>query len=229
LGIKVAHFNNKIENYIYMRTHVAPYGSATQQVNYMAYVNNIEDTKLRGNEYSLDYTVNNFYFNAAYTKMMADNEFCSVSRLGGVVQRTSTVKQYPNQLFSPYVAGAVWDEEVAADCSDAVWGHSAVIPNDRGSLTLGSRWFDDRLDIGMRVRYSPDMGYLELQKFENSQHGSPYTLYDLYGFWQFDEGMRFYVTADNVMNQAYVTAAAATVGQTAGRGRTLVVGFEYRL
>ncbi|HEN3619211.1 TPA: TonB-dependent receptor, partial [Yersinia enterocolitica] len=42
------------------------------------------------------------------------------------------------------------------DCGSAryLFGSSAYLPDDRGSLTLGGRMFDNKLDLGTVIRYN---------------------------------------------------------------------------
>ncbi|MFN2944743.1 hypothetical protein, partial [Escherichia coli] len=69
--------------------------------------------------------------------------------LGGVTQ---TVKGSGRR---PPVIDMRPDERAnaATHCS-AVLGSAEHMPMDRGSLTLGMRFFDRRLDVGARARYS---------------------------------------------------------------------------
>jgi outer membrane receptor protein involved in Fe transport len=70
-------------------------------------------------------------------------------------------------------------------------------------MTLGSRWFGERVDIGLRIRYNPENGQSETQSTIGRTTGTKYTLVDLYGFWQLDEALRLSLTVDNLHDDAY--------------------------
>ena len=127
-----------------------PPGYGMAGIGNSAYVNNLDSTRFRGVEYQLDYDAGLAYGQLSYTHMIGSNDFCSKTAwLGGVTQ---TVKGSGRR---PPVIDMRPDEQAnaATHCS-AVLGSAEHMPMDRGSLTLGMRFFDRRLDVGARARYS---------------------------------------------------------------------------
>ena len=148
LGLKVAYFDTRVDDFIFMGMGMQPPGCGMAGIGNSAYVNNLDSTRFRGVEYQLDYDAGLAYGQLSYTHMIGSNDFCSKTAwLGGVTQ---TVKGSGRR---PPVIDMRPDEQAnaATHCS-AVLGSAEHMPMDRGSLTLGMRFFDRRLDVGARAR-----------------------------------------------------------------------------
>ena len=106
-----------------------------------------------------------------------------------------------------------------------------TLPDDFATLDLGTRFFEQRLTLGGRLRYTGD----SIQAFFDKQQSSKrpaYTLVDLYGSWKVSDNFRAFFSVENLMNKSYWTANSGTSdifsGITNGRGRTVIVGATAR-
>ncbi|OLF52111.1 TonB-dependent receptor [Pseudomonas chlororaphis] len=229
LGIKVAYFDTRVEDFIFMNMGVQPPGYGMAGIGNSAYVNNLQDTRFKGVEYQLDYDAGRAYGQLAYTHMIGSNDFCSKTAwLGGVTQtvKNSTAGRAP-------VVGMRPDEQAnnASHCS-AILGSAEHMPMDRGTLTLGARFFERKLDIGARARYSA--GYSE--GGSNNQPISSvypadwksYTVYDLYGSYRATDELTLRLAMENVTDRAYLVPMGDVLAFTLGRGRTVQGTLEYQ-
>lgn len=228
LGLKVAYFDTRVDDFIFMGMGMRPPGYGMAGIGNSAYVNNLDSTRFRGVEYQLDYDAGLAYGQLSYTHMIGSNDFCSKTAwLGGVTQ---TVKGSGRR---PPVIDMRPDEQAnaATHCS-AVLGSAEHMPMDRGSLTLGMRFFDRRLDVGARARYSE--GYSVAGGATVSQAGvypadwKEYTVYDLYGSYRVSDELTLRLAMENVTDRAYLVPLGDVLAFTLGRGRTLQGTLEYQ-
>lgn len=228
LGLKVAYFDTRVDDFIFMGMGMQPPGYGMAGIGNSAYVNNLDSTRFRGVEYQLDYDAGLAYGQLSYTHMIGSNDFCSKTAwLGGVTQ---TVKGSGRR---PPVIDMRPDEQAnaATHCS-AVLGSAEHMPMDRGSLTLGMRFFDRRLDVGARARYSE--GYSVAGGATVSQAGvypadwKEYTVYDLYGSYRVSDELTLRLAMENVTDRAYLVPLGDVLAFTLGRGRTLQGTLEYQ-
>lgn len=229
LGAKVAYFDTRVDDFIFMTMGVRPPGYGMASIGNSAYVNNLEQTRFRGVEYQLDYDAGGAYGQLAYTHMIGANNFCSKTAwLGGV---TDPVKNAPGR--TGIVIGMAPNEAANGytHCS-AILGSAEHMPMDRGTLTLGARFFDRRLDIGGRARYSAGFAQQhEANKGISSVYPAdwkPYTVYDLYGSYRATDDLTLRLAMENVGNRAYLVPLGDVLSFTLGRGRTLQGTVEYR-
>nr|BFD44527.1 heme uptake receptor HasR [Pseudomonas sp. FFPRI_1] len=229
LGIKVAYFDTRVEDFIFMNMGVQPPGYGMAGIGNSAYVNNLRDTRFKGVEYQLDYDAGRAYGQLAYTHMIGSNDFCSKTAwLGGVTQtvKNSTAGRAP-------VVGMRPDTQAnnASHCS-AILGSAEHMPMDRGTLTLGARFFERKLDIGARARYSA--GYSEGGSNTRTTTSvypadwKPYTVYDLYGSYRATDELTLRLAMENVTDRAYLVPMGDVLAFTLGRGRTLQGTVEYQ-
>ncbi|MBP5077801.1 TonB-dependent hemoglobin/transferrin/lactoferrin family receptor [Pseudomonas chlororaphis] len=229
LGIKVAYFDTRVEDFIFMNMGMQPPGYGMAGIGNSAYVNNLQDTRFKGVEYQLDYDAGRAYGQLAYTHMIGSNDFCSKTAwLGGVTQtvKNSTAGRAP-------VVGMRPDEQAnsASHCS-AILGSAEHMPMDRGTLTLGARFFERKLDIGARARYSA--GYSEGGSNTRTTTSvypadwKSYTVYDLYGSYRATEELTLRLAMENVTDRAYLVPMGDVLAFTLGRGRTLQGTLEYQ-
>ncbi|TBV06090.1 TonB-dependent receptor [Stutzerimonas kirkiae] len=104
----------------------------------------------------------------------------------------------------------------------------------RGSLTLGRRWFDRRLDAGLIVRYNRG---LRDDSTLNSPGGTgafyvadwpEYARVDLYASYRLSSHLKLSASVENVGNRAYIVGYGDSISYTLGRDRTVQGALEYR-
>ncbi|MEQ9886640.1 TonB-dependent receptor [Pectobacterium zantedeschiae] len=226
---KVSYFDTKISNYINMEIgRIKPGVYTGAGSGNAAYVNNLVKTRFRGIEYQLNYDTGRFYADLTYTRMIGQNDFCSnPAWLGGVVIREGGRNNYyatPYDQVNNYV-----------QCNyGTVFSSSSYMPSDRGSLTIGTRAFDRKLDAGAVIRYN--RGYQD-RSAVNQAGGTgnfyvadwpKYTLFDLYASYQVTNNLKVSGAIENVTNRAYIVSYGDSISYTLGRGRTIQGGIEYR-
>jgi hemoglobin/transferrin/lactoferrin receptor protein len=104
------------------------------------------------------------------------------------------------------------------------------LPDDYATLDAGLRFFEQRLTLGGRIRYTGDSVQAYLDE-ENSVDRPSYTLVDFYGSFKVTENAKLFFTVDNVLDRSYFSAVAGTssVQDIAnGRGRTIMIGATTR-
>ncbi|WP_118129427.1 TonB-dependent receptor [Pseudomonas abyssi] len=242
LGIKVAYFDNRIDNFSYMDVNVDVPGltAANTSMGRSAYQNNLEETRFRGVEYNLDYDAGSFYSRLSYTHMIGSNDFCSNQFYLGGAQELVQVGTRPGFIqVGPIqipVQLPVYDAQPNDELNNfvqcnQVMGSASYMPADRGALTLGMRFLDNRLDVGGRVRYSEGNGanlntptYSQLEQALWPQ----YQVYDLYASYWVTDQLNIAASMENVSDQAYFVAMGDVNNLSLARGRTLSGMLEFR-
>lgn len=227
LGIKVSYFDTRIDNYTFLGIGLQRPGIGLPNLSTSAYVNDLTSTRFRGVEYQFDYDAGAYYSNFTYTHMIGENQYCKKEAwLGGTLLGVDGTGRRP-----PKVAHIPNEAADASVKCGGIMGTSEHMPMDRGSLTLGSRWFDKRLDIGLRARYSE--GYaLEPGDTDAVEQVYPadwkaYTVYDLYGSYKATDALTLRLALDNFTDRAYLVPLGDVLAFTLGRGRTLQGTVEY--
>ena len=104
------------------------------------------------------------------------------------------------------------------------------LPDDYATLDAGLRFFEQRLTLGGRIRYTGDSVQAYVDE-ENSIERPSSTLFDLYGSFKVTENASLFFNVDNLLDRNYFSAVAgtSTVGDIAnGRGRTIMIGATTR-
>ncbi|WP_025858931.1 TonB-dependent receptor [Pseudomonas sp. CHM02] len=230
VGMKVSYFNTRVDDFSYMALGVQPPGYGIANIGNAAYVNNLETTRFRGLEYQLDYDAGFAYGQFNYTRMLGSNKFCSKTAwLGGVTKiQKGPGSRAPVDAMVPDAAA-----NAAQSCS-AILGSSEHMPMDRGTATLGARFFERRLDLGVRARYSGGYYVKGGVGVTTSQTGvypadwKPYTVYDLYSSYRATDQLTLRLAMENVTDRAYLVPLGDVLAFTLGRGRTLQGTVEYQ-
>ncbi|MEN0105122.1 MAG: TonB-dependent hemoglobin/transferrin/lactoferrin family receptor [Pseudomonas sp.] len=227
LGVKVSYFDTRIDNYMFLGIGLQRPGVGIESLGTTAYVNDLTSTRFRGVEYQLDYDAGAYYSNFTYTHMIGENEYCkNTAWLGGALTPVNGTGRRPPVIG--YVPNA--DANAAVKCG-GIMGTSEHMPMDRGSLTLGTRWFDKDLDIGLRARYSEgyslDPGDTAAVEQVYPADWKTYTVYDLYGSYKATDSLTLRVALDNFTDRAYLVPLGDVLAFTLGRGRTLQGTVEY--
>ncbi|MEH0832484.1 TonB-dependent receptor [Pectobacterium cacticida] len=220
LNIKVVYFDTKIDNFIHNSIGKRKPGLSQRNLADTAYVNNLNKTRFRGFEYTANYDTGLIYGELSWTHMIGQNKFCSpVSWLGGSTQLGRNKDR-------------LWDEIPIADgditqCNN-IMGNAEHIPADRGSLTLGLRLLDKKLNIGARARHSSKISEHEFSGYAYSPEWRSYTLYDIFAIYKATENITLNASVENLTNKAYLVSFGDVFSNTLGKGRTFQGGFEYR-
>lgn len=230
VGVKVSYFNTRVDDFSYMALGVQPPGYGIANIGNAAYVNNLETTRFRGLEYQLDYDAGFAYGQVNYTRMLGSNKFCSnTAWLGGVTK----IQSRPGNR-SPVDAMVPDNVANAAVGCNAILGSSEHMPMDRGTATLGARFFERKLDVGVRARYSAGYYVKGGVGVTTSQTGvypadwKPYTVYDLYSSYRATDQLTLRLAMENVTDRAYLVPLGDVLAFTLGRGRTLQGTVEYQ-
>lgn len=227
LGIKVSYFDTRIDNYTFLGIGLWRPGYGISSLSTSAYVNDLTSTRFRGVEYQLDYDAGGYYSTFTYTHMIGENQYCKKDAwLGGVL---STVTGSGRR---PPIIGMVPNEGAnALESCGGIMGTAEHMPMDRGSLTLGTRLFNNTLDIGARARYSQgyalDAGDAAAVEQVYPADWKAYTVYDLYGSYKATDALTLRLALDNVTDRAYLVPLGDVLAFTLGRGRTLQGTVEY--
>jgi hemoglobin/transferrin/lactoferrin receptor protein len=106
-----------------------------------------------------------------------------------------------------------------------------TLPDDFGTLDVGTRFLEEKLTLGGRVRYVGDSIQAYMTE-EQSLERPSYTLVDLYGSYKISKNFETFFTVENLFDKAYWTANTGTgdilSGITNGRGRTIMLGATAR-
>ncbi|MEC5344549.1 TonB-dependent hemoglobin/transferrin/lactoferrin family receptor [Brenneria populi] len=223
LVAKMSYFDTKVSNYISLVDDRRKPGYNGQSISNAVFQNNLLKSRFRGLEYQLNYDAGFVYLDATYTHMIGKNDFCAKTAwLGGV---TTTSGTYNNWTSRPYDEA---NNYIQCD-NTAVFSNSAFLPGDRGSVTLGGRAFDRKLDMGITMRFAP--GYQDTSVPTNSPYLADwpkYRVYDLYASYQLTDRLTVRGSVENISNKAYVVSYGESLGYTLGRGRTVQAGVEYQ-
>lgn len=242
-GAKVAYFDTRIDNFSFLDTNVdlpGTDGATGTFAGNSAYQNNLEETRFRGIEYSLDYDTGRFYTQLSYTHMIGSNEFCSNQvYLGGAQKQNlqgeelvdfdlggGLIIQLPMNVYNALDDAALNNLKRCGD----IMGNASYMPADRGSLTVGLRFFDNTLDVGARLRYSKGNGeHLDSHGYNQFDQAlwPQYKVYDLYASYWMTGNLNLALSMENVTDQAYFVAMGDVNNLSLARGRTLTGMLEY--
>lgn len=100
------------------------------------------------------------------------------------------------------------------------------LPDDYATLDAGMRFFEQKLTLGGRVRYTGDSIQAYVDEASSIKRPS-YTLVDFYGNYKVSDNVKLFFTIDNAFDKAYFVAGSGTTSLTDitnGRGRTVMIG-----
>lgn len=96
-------------------------------------------------------------------------------------------------------------------------------PKMTGSITLGTRWFDEKLELGGRVSYTgkraTDTSSANSGFYTAAVNWTSYTLLDLFGSYKINDKTTFDFAVDNATDVYYMDAL--TLGLMPSPGRTV--------
>ena len=239
--MKVSYCDNRIKNFTFMQYGIA-LPEASNNFGDLAYVNNLNDTRFRGLEYQLNYDMGHAYTNLSYTHMIGANDFCANDHyLGGAKKTGKILKSYLERYVKP--DGTMGFRKVSEyeylddDKSNSyvacggIMGSAAHMPADRGSLTVGARFLERRLDTGIRLRYSRGNGAdMNAHNYYNIEQATwpKYSVYDLYASYWPTNDVNLTLVLENATDEAYFVAMGDANNLSLARGRTLSGMLEYK-
>jgi hemoglobin/transferrin/lactoferrin receptor protein len=193
LRFKAAYFNNTIDNYLTRTTQTQTEGKDIPSVT----MRNLKYAKFRGFEVSTEYDTGRFFMEASgvyYNHM----EFCTNEEevLSIIACRPGGVSNGYAQLHLP--------------------------PKMTGSITLGTRWLDETLELGGRINYvgkrASDTTSANSGFYTTAINWTAYTTLDLFGSYKINDETTFDFAVDNATDVYYMDAL--TLGLMPSPGRT---------
>ncbi len=100
---------------------------------------------------------------------------------------------------------------------------TSIPPEKSGSVTLGTRWLGERLDVGVRGRYNgrrPDMTFIG--SGATNVRWSPHAVWDFYSRYEINDRLSVDFNVDNVGDKYH--ADPLMIGITAAPGRSVRIG-----
>lgn len=193
LRFKAAYFNNTIDNYLTRTTQTQTEAKDIPSVT----MRNLKYAKFRGFEVSTEYDTGRFFMEASgvyYNHM----EFCTNEEevLSIIACRPGGVSNGYAQLHLP--------------------------PKMTGSITLGTRWLDETLELGGRINYvgkrASDTTSANSGFYTTAINWTAYTTLDLFGSYKINDETTFDFAVDNATDVYYMDAL--TLGLMPSPGRT---------
>ncbi|CNJ43157.1 TonB-dependent hemoglobin/transferrin/lactoferrin family receptor [Yersinia mollaretii] len=230
LVAKVAYFDTRVTDYVNFELSKQKPKFGSSSFANAAYINNLLQTYFRGLEYQLSYDSGPFYTSLNYTRMIGKNSICSKYVWLGGLQRMVYNKQggrYPTEYIKA-------NNTVSCINAMSLFGSSAYLPGDRGSLTLGGRIFDRKLDLGTIIRYNRGhKDYAALAQDGNTivayvADWPEYTIFDIYASYKVTNNLTLRSSIENINNRAYIVSYGDSLSFSPNRGRTIQGGFEYK-
>lgn len=197
LRLKAAAFHREIEDYIVMGD---LYTEEISTRTYSSFVNMDGTTTMRGIEFEGNYDIRAAYIGAAATWLDTD-----------WAKKT--------ELFSNGT------ETTNGDVL-AVAGN--VPPEFKLTVDAGLRFFDERLTLGARYTHTTPTQARQVLTIGSDlvvvDMTDPYSIWDLYGSYRFDEHATLRVSVDNLTDQRYVPAGGVFLAP----GRTATASFQLK-
>lgn len=198
LMARLAWFENDVENFMIMAQTMGPADSNAQA---WAFVNLVNPVGVSGVEFQADYEATiaavNVFSNLSLTHLEFDwgdvayDAFPLGSQIG-----------YPKPVPPAGTFGALWQYSIP--------------PEQKASLSLGLRFWDEQLSLGLRSRYVS--GGEGSGAASGGSAWPSYTLHDLWGAWKVNSNITLRASIDNIDDKAYAEAMGA--GLVVGPGRT---------
>lgn len=208
---KLSYFNIHTENWIGMARVRLPNGPNILPLTTLAYINTTPVVS-KGYEAELAYNVRNIYTKGSYTR----NDMYSKS-----------------QYKTDYLGGVNYCDTYPC-MNNGLWYYPKP-PRDIYTLQIGARFIEQRLDIGLRQRYSSghkqllssDGHYSNLENYEGTLKS--YHVLDLYGTLKATEDLQINLSITNIRDRLYAIPMGDVQTMSPSPGRTITLGFEYRL
>ena len=189
--LKAAYFDKTLENYIALGSVTGSPVAGGQIDSFYAYTNLIGESRLRGVEIEANYDTGAYYAGGSFTYTKGD--------------------------FSKIYNDDPWGN--ATSQSNGTILYLAVAPKYRFTADVGVRLFDEKLNIGARAnRIVPSE---QLGLFSTVYGAKPFTTFDIYGSWEFNENASLRFAVNNLTDVAYVDPMNSSDFPAPGRTATL--------
>ncbi|PRX09262.1 UNVERIFIED_ORG: hemoglobin/transferrin/lactoferrin receptor protein [Martelella mediterranea] len=197
--MKAVGFFREVDNYIALG-HV--YKDVGDRV-YQSFVNLDGESYMKGIEFEANYDVGRFYVGASATILSTDY--------------ADTYTYHGENAHGSGTMGLLHDGDVRS--SDTLY----VPPTFYLTMDAGLRFFDERLTVGGRLTHSSGGKAGELRAYDVED----YTVYDIYGSWEFNETAALRFAVDNVTNLAYVPSMGTADLPAPGRTFTASLNLNF--
>lgn len=175
------------------------------------YFSNIEGTRYRGLEFSLDYDTGLLFVRYDLTRYLKQ-QVCYGGTDWGCASR-------------------VYRGNTALD-----FGAPDSPPRYRHNLTLGTRWLNRKLETGLRITDVSDRMMPQVD-INNSRETFPawetgwvaYRVYDFYGSYKVNANLSFNLSVENLRDEYYLEVGASPQLTIPAPGRTVKFAFTYKL
>lgn len=234
---KVTYYDTRADNYlITSMANAMPGNVAGAGLGNTMFINNRLPMNFRGIELELDYDARSWYTRLNYTHVLGgDQSFCQERwPLGSHQPQFDMADEQGN-----YTEEHQWAVENGYDSYEsfldqqmvcAVGGQAAGygmnsarnLPMDRGSWVIGTRLFDEKLDMGTRLNYSAEG---KPEDFEYAIWPS-YVTWDLYASYRFNDHLLMRASIENLRDRNYVSGYSDIFSRTYAPGRTAMAGIE---
>ena len=199
LRLKAAAFHREIEDYIVMGSIVTA-ETPTREAPYSSFVNMDGTTTMRGIELEGNYDIRVAYIGAAATWLETDWAKKTEIFSNGTITTNGDVL--------------------------AVAGN--VPPEFKLTVDGGFRFFDERLTLGARYTHTSPTQARQVVTIGSDltvvETTDPYSIYDLYGSYRFDDNATLRFSVDNLTDQRYVPAG----GLFLAPGRTATMSMQVK-
>ncbi len=202
LRLKVTYFDNSYDGFIGRERYVTPEGF------WLYRWDNIADARFRGYETSASYDAEVFFVEAAFT-YYTDVSFC---------------RDKEANLITLVIPAGCGFEKLPFD-----YGMMNVPPKYSGSLTVGTRLFDQKLTLGARVyAFGERVGGYSHYTGSHTQAPGYHAnrILDLFGSYKVDEDASLDFSVENVGDEYYLDPLST--GLVPSPGRTFRASFTKR-
>lgn len=204
---KVGYFSTHADNYLFSSLDVALPWQSAGALTQMAYLNNRTQMHFSGIELEGRYDGDWLYGGLTFTHYLGgQNDFCR--------------DVWPYGRVSADGSGARGRQE----CGNTAYNSSIAKPVDKGTINLGTRLFNHRLDTGLRYNYSGRGSYN--QSSGGSQVWHIYRTLDWYGSFALTPNLKLLAAIENITDQAYRDGYSDVFARTWAPGRTSTLGME---
>ncbi|MBD3896439.1 TonB-dependent hemoglobin/transferrin/lactoferrin family receptor [Halomonas sp. ML-15] len=217
LRAKVSYFTTRTEDFMGMAGICPPRTNqlCRTSLQLVGFVNVESPVDSEGFEVELSYDTGRVYGRASYTDTeMSSNLVYDANTLGGNSCSPSNNPRYDTT------------------CNRVGLFYYPLPPRQVYTLQLGTRAFNQRLDVGLRHRYSS--GHKQLRSdvgvYNSTRDGTiqPYNVTDFYAVYTPTENLRLNLTVDNLRDEAYGIPMGDVQVLSPSPGRTVIAGAEYR-
>lgn len=228
---KVAYYDTRVDNYL-ITSMVNTLPGRTGGLGNTLFVNNQVPMNFRGIELELDYDARRWYTGVNYTHVIGgDNDICQkVYPLGSdykvedMPREDGSYSDFHNEAIAAGYASYEAYLDAQESCAGDIFGMNSArnLPMDRGSWVVGTRWFNESLELGARLNYSAAGGP---EDWDYDLWPS-YVTWDLFASYRVSRNLLLRATVENIRDRSYVSGYSDIFTKSYGPGRTVMGGFE---